>query len=111
MYLPKLKLRRNTTPRLGLRQALQTYWPFLIGLAIFQFLIVFVPSVRNSGVLFGVLFLSAVFSAMWPVFCGNAPFSFWVFACGYWFFGFLLLLAVVAALFVVFNIKLPGVPY
>ncbi len=111
MIRPTFKFRRDTIPRVPLRQALQTYWPFLIGLPIFQFLIVFVPTVRNSEVLFGFLFFSAILTAMWPLFYGNAPFSFWVVACVYWLFGFVLLLALVAALFVVFNLKLPGVPY
>jgi hypothetical protein len=103
--------RHYTTPKLRLREALRTYWPFLIGLPVFQFLIVFVPPVRNNEWLFGILFLGAILPAMWPLFFGNAPFSFWVAACAYWFFGFILLLALVAAIFVVFNIKLPGVPY
>jgi len=87
------------------------YWPFLIGLPIFQLLIVFVPTVRNNEVLFGILFLSAILPAMWPLFFGNAPYSYWVAACAYWFFGFILLVALVAALYVVFNIKIPGAPY
>ena len=111
MFQPSFIFRRHTTPRLRLRQALRTYWPFLIGLPIFQFLIVFSPTVRNNDVLFGILFLSAILPAMWPSSFGNAPYSFWVAACVYWFFGFILLVALVAAIYVVFNIKLPGVPY
>jgi hypothetical protein len=111
VFQPSFISRRRTNPRLRLRQALQTYWPFLIGLPIFQLLIVFVPIVRNNDVLFGILFLSAILPAMWPLFFGDAPFSFWVAACAYWFFGFILLVALVAALYVVFNLKIPGAPY
>ena len=110
MFRPRFSS-RLPAPRVGLREALRTYWPFLIGLPIFQLLIVFVPTVRNNEVLFGIFFLGAILPAMWPLFFGNAPFSFWVVACAYWFFGFILLVAFVAALYVVFHLKIPGAPY
>lgn len=100
--------RRRTSPRLPLRQALQKYWPFLIGLPIFQFLVVFVPAVRKSETLLGILFFSTGLPAMWPSAFGNAPYSFWVVVCAYGFFGFILLVALVAAISVAFNVTIPG---
>jgi hypothetical protein len=74
-----------------LRPALRKYWPFLIGLPIFHAVALFGPDMKINDGVFMVLFLAAMFPAMWPATFGDAPYSFWVVAVLYWFFGFFLM--------------------
>ena len=80
----------NSKARISLGQAMRRYWPFLLGITAFHILLVFVPSAAENHALLAILFFAAVLPAMWPTAFGAAPYSFWVVASLYWFFGFLL---------------------
>ena len=94
--------KRGVSSRLPLSAALRRYWPFLLGITAFHFLIVFVPGMTDNRGLVTALFFAAVVPAMIPTLFGSAPYSFWVVACLYWFFGFLLAILVKAAIYTLF---------
>jgi hypothetical protein len=78
-------------PRLPFGQALRKYWPFLMGLVLFHFLAVFVPAIWDWPVVWISLFFSVAFAAGWPWLFGDAPYTFWIFACVYWVVGVILM--------------------
>jgi hypothetical protein len=85
--------------RVPLGAAMRRYWPFLLGITLFQVLVVFVPAVSSNWNVASVLFLVATLPAMYPYLFGSAPFSFWVVACLYWFFGYILMIFVKAFIY------------
>jgi hypothetical protein len=82
---------RTDKSRLPFGQAFRRYWPFLSGLVLFHFLIVFFPVVIDPPAVMIVLFFGVAFAAMWPCLFLNAPYTFWIFACVYWVLGALLM--------------------
>ena len=97
----------SARPKMPLRQALRKYWPFLLGISAFHVLMVFVPAVSNNWPLVQVLFFVAVLPAMWPSLFGSAPYSFWVVATLYWFFGYILLVVFAVLLYTVMGWEMP----
>jgi hypothetical protein len=85
-------------PRLPFGQALRKYWPFLLGLVAFHFLVIFVPAVAEQKAVLIVLFFGVTYVAMWPYLHRDAPYSFWIFACVYWVGGAVLVLLLKIAL-------------
>ncbi len=85
--------------RLSLGPAMRRYWPFLLGITAFHILVVFVPAVSSNWNVVSVLFIAAVLPAMYPSLFGTAPFSFWIVACLYWFFGYILTILLKGLLF------------
>jgi hypothetical protein len=92
-------LSNNGKARLTLRSAMRRYWPFLLGIAVFQILVVFVPAISSNWNVVSVLFFVAILPAMYPFLFGSAPFSFWAVACLYWFFGYILMILVKGLLY------------
>ena len=93
-----MKTTSPNKPRLSFGQELRKYWPVLLGLVAFQFLVIFVPSVVEQKAILSVLFFGVIFAAMWPYLFRDAPFSFWIFACVYWVGGAVLVLLLKLAL-------------
>jgi len=93
---------RNSNERMKLGPSLKRYWPFFLGMTLFHALVVFVPSVSANHAVVITLFFAAAIPASWPYVCGNAPYSFWMVACGYWFFG-LILMAMIKVLIMFFS--------
>jgi hypothetical protein len=99
-------LRRSAKIRLPLRDAMPRYWPCLLGITAFHFLVVFVPEVSTNWPLAQALFFLAMLLAMYPVTFGSARYSFWVVAILYWFFGYLLTFVLKALIFIVMGWQL-----
>jgi hypothetical protein len=99
-------LRRSAKTRLPLREALPRYWPYLLGITAFHFLVVFVPAISTNSPLVQVLFFLAVLPAMYPVTFGSANSSFWSVAVLYWFFGYMLTFVLKALIFIVMGWQL-----
>jgi hypothetical protein len=97
-------LSHNSKHRMKLRPSLRRYWPFLLGIALFHLLVIFVPGVLESHKVLFVLFLVAVVPAGWPHTFGTAPYTFWLVACCYWFFGFMLMAIVRVLVGEAFNL-------
>jgi len=89
----------SSKPKMSLGQALRIRWPFLLGITAFHLLVVFVPTVASNRQLLGALFFAAAVPASLPVLFGAAPYSFWVVASLYWFFGFIATASLKAAIF------------
>ncbi len=89
----------NSKPKMSLGQALRIRWPFLLGITVFHLLVVFVPSVAANHNLMGALFFAAAVPAALPVLFRAAPYSFWVVASLYWFFGFIATVCLKSAIF------------
>lgn len=74
--------------RLPLGDALKRYWPYLIGITVFPTIATFGLDV--FGLPFGpflILFFCVFAFAAWPFFRFDAPYSFWLCACGFFFLG------------------------
>jgi hypothetical protein len=99
-------LRRSAKTRLPLQEAVLRYWPYLLGITAFHFLVVFVPGVSTNWPLVQALFFLAVLPAMYPVTFGSAKYSFWVLAMLYWFFGYILTFVLKALIFMVVGWQL-----
>ena len=93
-------------PKMTLGQALRSRWPFLLGITIFQLLVVFVPSVATNHQLVGALFFAAAVPAALPVLFGAAPYTFWIVASLYWFFGLIATVCLKAAIFSIMGWEL-----
>jgi hypothetical protein len=96
----------SSKPKMSLGQALRIRWPFLLGITAFHLLVVFVPSLAGNHQLLGALFFAAAVPAALPVLFGAAPYSFWVVASLYWFFGFIATACVKAAIFLAMGWEL-----
>ena len=92
-------IQRNAKARLPLRTALRCYWPFLLGITSFHILVVFDSAISTNQTLLLILFFVAILPAMWPYLFASAPYSFWAVAALYWFFGYLLTIALKVLLF------------
>jgi len=99
-------LQRSAKIRLPLREAMPRYWPCLLGITAFHFLVVFVPGVSTNWPVVQALFFLAVLPAMYPVSFGSAKYSFWVVAAVYWFFGYVLMFVIKALIFTVMGWQL-----
>lgn len=96
----------SSKSKMTLGQSLKTRWPFLLGITAFHLLVVFVPSVASNHQLLGALFFAVAVLAMLPVLFGAAPYSFWVVASLYWFFGFIATVCLKAAVFWIMDWEL-----
>jgi hypothetical protein len=72
-------------PRLTLRAALRSYWPWL-AVQLFASAVIFTfPGFREHPSSMGVAFFVGLFAAMIPYLFFDAPYSFWMLACLLWF--------------------------
>jgi hypothetical protein len=72
-------------PRVPLRSALRTYWPFLAVLLLTSAMIFTYLGAKEHASLMTAIFFVGAFVAMVPWLFFDAPYSFWVVACVLWF--------------------------
>lgn len=85
-------------PRLPFGQAFRKYWPFMSGLVLLHFLMIFFPSVLKPDAVMITLFFGATFAAGWPWLFKDAPYTFWIVACVYWVVGLMVMALIKAVL-------------
>jgi hypothetical protein len=76
---------KEAQPKLELSTALRRFWPNLIGLAVLPSLISL--GEKRFGIPFSAFllpFFAAFLLAAWPCLKRNAPYTFWIVACGVW---------------------------
>jgi hypothetical protein len=71
-------------PRIPLRSALRSYWPWLAGLVVASALVFLLPDTAAHWNCLIAIFLAAAFLAACPCLFLDAPYTFWVFACALW---------------------------
>ena len=68
--------------RLPLSVALKAYWPWLAGVALIPYVFaVGVTYLAFPKWVWGLLFISGLLGAYWPLFSKDAPYSFWFVGC------------------------------